>query len=170
MQAGTSAFLKFGDAMLAPMAWDRFALDHPDQAVAGIRAPAIKYSPDFFHWLTLVNSRVNADIKFRPNDGTVLEPWCIGPASGDCHDYAVTKRAELIKRGYPASALLLAIVVAEEYPNIRHCVLVARTDQGDFVCDSIVQGPPVLWHVRNFLEWVSIQSPDDPNRWAEVVV
>jgi predicted transglutaminase-like cysteine proteinase len=34
-----------------------------------------------------------------------------GPSSGDCNDYAVTRRHDLIARGWPARSLLLAEVI-----------------------------------------------------------
>lgn len=166
-------FIKFGELELAPQAWAAFAVDNPNEALPSNGVPLI-YSTSMFRAITRINSVVNSFIDYKPNDGTAMEPWrilsvdVVPRACGDCHDYALTKRHLLMKEGSPACVLLMALVVAKEAPNIRHCVLVVRTDQGDFVCDSLVPGPPVLWHVRNF-EWILIQSPNDPNRWCKVV-
>jgi predicted transglutaminase-like cysteine proteinase len=34
----------------------------------------------------------------RNSEGLAGEKWLIGPSSGDCNDYAVTKRSELLDR------------------------------------------------------------------------
>jgi predicted transglutaminase-like cysteine proteinase len=59
----------------------------------------------------------------------------IAPASGDCEDYAVTKRAELLDRGWPARALLLSEVTTAS--GEHHMVLVVRTKSGDLVLDNL---------------------------------
>ncbi len=163
--------------VLGPTPWARFALDYPDDARAS-SGPKIHYAPEFFVELTRINSAVNQAITSRESDGSVTEPWRIFPVKlddpanlpemvGDCHDYAATKRHLLIEAGYQPHNLLLAIVIAREMPQIWHCVLVARTDRGDFVLDSLVHGPPALWHVRNF-EWLKVQSQENPNVWANL--
>jgi predicted transglutaminase-like cysteine proteinase len=51
-----------------------------------------------------VNKTVKASIVPEPTtEGLAGEKWLINPASGDCHDSAVRKRLELLKRGWPAS-------------------------------------------------------------------
>ncbi len=50
------------------------------------------------------------------------------PASGDCNDYAVIKRHELIARGWPARAVLLSEVVTNW--GEHHLVVVVRTFSG----------------------------------------
>ena len=59
-----------------------------------------------------VNRDVNRAIEPREDAGTLLdERWIVGPKAGACHDYAVTKRHELLARGWPSRSLLLAEVV-----------------------------------------------------------
>jgi Bacterial transglutaminase-like cysteine proteinase BTLCP len=49
--------------------------------------------------LTTVNREVNRDIIPQRNLGGILtEKWLVSPRSGDCHDYAVTKRHDLLAR------------------------------------------------------------------------
>jgi hypothetical protein len=58
----------------------------------------------------------------------------IAPKTGNCNDYAVTKRHELLSRGWPSRALLLAEVIVPS--GERHLVVVVRVKQGDFVIDN----------------------------------
>jgi hypothetical protein len=88
----------------------------------------------------------------------------ISPASGDCNDYAVTKRHELIKRGWPGQSLLLAEVVTRW--GEHHLVLVVRTEGADLVLDSL--SPQIrAWSTTGY-RWVRIQSPENPVYWASV--
>ena len=48
---------------------------------------------------------------------------------GSCHDYALAKRAALIRDGYPERALRIAIVQTTR--EGRHAVLTVATDRGD---------------------------------------
>lgn len=53
---------------------------------------------------------------------------------GDCEDFALAKRAALIERGWPASTLLISVVMQ---PNGEgHAVLMVRTDRGDLILDN----------------------------------
>ena len=53
---------------------------------------------------------------------------------GDCEDFVLAKRAALIERGWPASTLLVSVVMP---PNGEgHAVLMVRTDRGDLVLDN----------------------------------
>ena len=55
-----------------------------------------------------------------------------------CHDYAVTKRHELLTRGWPSRSLLLAEVVVPW--GEHHLILVVRTSDGDLVLDNLNPG------------------------------
>ncbi len=118
-------------------------------------------------WLDLVevNSDVNHSIiPQADNSGPVGDKWLISPSHGDCNDYAVTKRHELLARGWPSRALLLAEVVTAW--GEHHLVLVVHTQQGDFVADSL-QPHVYVWANANY-QWVRIQSPANPQFWANV--
>jgi predicted transglutaminase-like cysteine proteinase len=53
---------------------------------------------------------------------------------GDCEDFALGKRAALIERGWPASTLLVSVVMQANGEG--HAVLMVRTDRGDLVLDN----------------------------------
>jgi predicted transglutaminase-like cysteine proteinase len=77
---------------------------------------------------------------------------------------AVTKRHELLDRGWPARALLLSEVVSRR--GEHHLVLVVRTKSGDLVLDNMTaQIKP--WS-RAPYRWVRIQLPTDNRLWATI--
>ena len=63
----------------------------------------------------------------------VDDVWSLPKTAGDCEDFAILKKKELMKRGWPASTLLLTVVTAG---GQGHVVLTARTDRGDFILDN----------------------------------
>jgi predicted transglutaminase-like cysteine proteinase len=92
------------------------------------------------------------------------EQWLISPKAGDCNDYAVTKRHELMAKGWPARALLLAEVVTTW--GEHHLVLVIRTRDGDLVADNL-NANIRAWNKAPY-QWVRVQSPADPKFWSTV--
>ena len=85
-----------------------------------------------------------------------MDPWLINPTRGNCSDYAVSKRHELIKRGLPARTLLLSEV--ETSSDEHHLVLVVRTKLGDLVMDNLT--PQIIpWSRAPYL-WIRIQLPN----------
>ena len=95
---------------------------------------------------------------------SAAETWLISPDRGDCNDYAVTKRHELLDRGWPARALLLSEVVVSS--GEHHLVLVVRTRSGDLVLDNLTsQIKP--WS-RAPYRWVRIQKPNDSRLWTTI--
>lgn len=82
-------------------------------------------------------------------------------ATGDCEDLALEKRVQLIAADFPRERLFMAVVYSRMVG--LHAVLVARMAQGDLVLDSRT-GAIRRWADTGY-EWLSIQSPDDPDRW-----
>jgi predicted transglutaminase-like cysteine proteinase len=129
------------------------------------RGGPVRLTAERWDDLKAVNSTVNATIvPERNTEGLAGEKWLINPASGDCNDYAVTKRSALLARGWPTRALLLSEVVTSW--GEHHLVLVVRTSMGDLVLDNMTsQIRP--WE-RAPYQWVRIQTPINPNYWASL--
>lgn len=115
--------------------------------------------------LNRVDRGVNAAI-IPVNNGynTSLEDgWTIAPAMGDCNDYAVTKRHELLQSGLPANALRLAMVKTGS--GVGHLVLLVATTNGDLVLDNLTEAI-VTWRNTDY-HWLKIQikaSGDPPSQ------
>lgn len=160
--------IRFETPTLAPMAHTRFCIQYPEDCKTSkivFRGSRIKLTTERVRELTLVNAKVNAMIRPERNlEGIAGEKWLIAPTSGDCNDYAVTKRHELIARGWPAKSLLLAEVVTTW--GEHHLVVVVRTRAADLVIDNLhAQIRP--WTKTNY-SWVRIQTPTNPLYWARV--
>lgn len=106
-----------------------------------------------------VNAAVNAAIHpaYR-ND------WTPGQPSGDCKDFAMTKRQRLIASGWPTSALPLAVVRTSW--GEQHLILVARTSQGDFLLDNLTSEIRPWASAPYF--WEKIQSTTEALAWRQV--
>jgi predicted transglutaminase-like cysteine proteinase len=64
-----------------------------------------------------------------------LETSQVNPDRGNCHDYAVSKRHELIRAGWPSASLRLAIAYTRG--GVGHLVVIVRTTDGDRVLDNL---------------------------------
>jgi predicted transglutaminase-like cysteine proteinase len=166
--APTLQHISFHTPTLAPMAFTVFCLRYSDQCRPHglvFRGGPVRLTEQRMEELKKVNDHVNASILPERNDeGLAGERWVIAPASGDCNDYAVTKRAELLDRGWPARVLLLSEVATSW--GEHHLVLVVRTRSGDLVLDNMT--PAVrLWSKAPY-QWVRMQTPQNPSYWATI--
>ncbi len=158
--------ISFSDYTLPPMAYTQFCIRYKDQC----REPKMRFRGGPVHltaerWddLKAVNKSVNESIVPEANtEGLAGEKWLIGPSHGDCNDYAVSKRFELLKRGWPARALLLSEVKTTWGEG--HLILVVRTSSGDLILDNLT--PQIRPWSRAPYRWVRMQTPKNPNFWA----
>ncbi len=85
-------------------------------------------------------------------------------ARGDCEDYALYKKRELIRLGIPPEQLLIAAVLDKQ--RRIHAVLVVRTGSQDLVLDNLTSRI-VPWN-RTGYTFLRLQDPDQPSRWVAV--
>lgn len=160
--------ISFSNYTLPPMAFTQFCLRYEDQCKPQrmiFRGGPVRLTSDRWEDLRQVNRKVNsAIIPERNTEGLAGEKWLIHPARGDCNDYAVTKRSDLLKRGWPARSLLLSEVVTPW--GEHHLVLVVRTSAGDLVLDNMT--PQIRPWAQAPYQWVRIQTPKNPNYWASL--
>jgi predicted transglutaminase-like cysteine proteinase len=85
--------------------------------------------------LEAVNAFVNRRIRERSDLQTSgdADYWQVPSTQGDCEDFAILKKSELLKRGWPASVLLLTVA---RLGDGGHTVLTVRTSKGDKVLDN----------------------------------
>ncbi len=147
---------------LAPLAFVKFCMNsaaHCDQQSDSTR---VALNQERWQEMQTVNAMVNARI--APNAAKGGYDWSLDTRYGNCNDYAVQKRQELIARGFPVGALSLAAVVTGMGEG--HLILTVRTDRGDFVLDNLRQ-PIVAWN-RTGYRWLSRQSAENPKFWVKV--
>jgi predicted transglutaminase-like cysteine proteinase len=160
--------ISFSNYTLPPMAFTQFCLRYADQCKPQhimFRGGLVRLTEERWEDLKQVNKTVNAAIVPEANtEGLAGEKWLINPSSGDCNDYAVSKRSELLKRGWPTRALLLSEVKTAWGEG--HLILVVRTSAGDLVLDNLT--PQIRPWTRAPYRWVRMQTPKNPNFWASL--
>lgn len=164
-QAAPAVIAAFDNALAAAPAASPVA-PAAGAAASGPSAPA-----DLDQALSTVNDRVNRVMKMRSDrslygvDDYWVAPIASGLApAGDCEDFALEKRRELIAAGVDARLLYLAIATTSW--GEMHAVLVATTKDGDMVLDSL--DPRILRWDRTPYRWVARQSAADPVVWLSV--
>lgn len=160
-----SSFIVERTATLAPMGHVVFCLRHADECRSdpGGDPGPVELTPERLALLERVNGEVNRTIRPRPDrrGPGVIDQWSLAPETGDCEDYALTKRHRLQAEGWPAAALRLATTRTRDGEG--HAVLVVRTAAGDLVLDNRT-GTILPWTATD-LSWISIQSGTDPRLW-----
>ena len=157
-------------AALPPIGHSRFCIRYPDDCnVHGIdfRRRNIALTAQRWSELNRINREVNRNIlpEVTPGNGTT-EKWAISPPTGDCKDYAITKRHELLARGWPSRSLLLAEVVLPS--GEHHLLLVVRLKGANLVLDNRSDDMRLLTTSFDQYRWVRIQSPQNPRFWMRV--
>ena len=115
-----------------------------------------------------INSRANRSI--RPisdyNQYRIAERWSLPTTrGGDCEDYALYKKRELIRAGIPAEQLLIAAVLDRKRQS--HAVLILRTGTQDLVLDNL--NSRILPWQKTGYTFLRVQDPRQPSRWASVM-
>lgn len=114
-----------------------------------------------------INSRVNRSV--RPvsdlQQFRVEERWTLPTKrGGDCEDYALAKKRELINAGFAPQSLLIATVLDRKGGS--HAVLVLRTGAQDLVLDNLT-GTIKPWQKTGYT-FLRVQDPQNPARWMSV--
>ncbi len=135
------------------------------------RAPErLNMTPDAWRQVNGVNDRANTRIAYTPdrNQYARNDYWneapAAGAARGDCEDYVLTKRRELIASGVSPDALSVAIVQTPR--GETHSVLVMATRDGDYVLDNI--NPRIVRWDQTGYRWISRQAPGAVFDWVAV--
>jgi predicted transglutaminase-like cysteine proteinase len=153
--------------ILAPFQHVRFCVRYPADCKSDpAESERIELNGETSKLLNRINQDVNAAISptvkgFGPD---LKDGWTISPVTGDCNDYAVTKRHELLQNGLPARALRLSVVKTAS--GIGHLVLVVATTKGDLVLDNLTETIRP-WQNTDY-HWLKIQSAADARFWYEV--
>jgi predicted transglutaminase-like cysteine proteinase len=159
----------FKAAVLGPFAYthfcQRYADDCREHGHVFRRPHPVVLTAARWKDLVEINQQVNRSITPRRYiHDTTYDTWRIAPTQGDCNDYAVTKRHELLARGWPSRSVLLAEVVTTW--GEHHLVLVVRTDAQDFVLDNL-NANIKTWSKTPY-QWVRVESPIYRGIWSTI--
>jgi predicted transglutaminase-like cysteine proteinase len=130
------------------------------------RGVRVDLTSDSWVMLNAVNSYINDQIAPRTDRELygVEEHWTMPRLAGDCEDYVLLKRRELIRRGWPEGALLITVVLDEQGDG--HAVLTVRTAQGDFILDN-KHSRVLLWRDVPYT-FIKRQSYRAPQLWVSL--
>ena len=167
---GTRAFVEFGRKTDGLSGHDDLCRRMPEEC--SFRAPqALRVILNEDNWALLV--RVNDAVNRRMTavedivQHGVTELWGYPVDNkGDCEDYVLQKRRELIDAGWSPAALSVAMVL--DNTGAGHAVLVAMTDQGDFVLDNLHRS--IMNPQDTGYEFRKAVTPEDYNSWRSVTV
>ncbi len=121
-----------------------------------------------FGLLDRVNRKINGQVREITDLAQYrrAEHWALPTRyGGDCEDFALLKKRELIGVGVAPDRLMIATVLDRNRNS--HAVLVVRTAAGDLVLDNLDD------RVRHWSEtgysFLKMQDPRDPARWNAIL-
>ena len=151
-----------------PVGHAEFCQSRPGECLANDQVvPAVSLTEGLWQQLLAVNAGINAAVVPVTDEKLyqVAEYWTYPNGYGDCEDYALAKRRDLINAGWPASTLLMAVV--KQANGEGHAVLMVRTDRGDLVLDNQV-GSIDLWNTTPY-KFIKRQSQADAGQWVDMI-
>ncbi len=142
-------------------------IDLPSEcAVVTLQPAAIRMTQGLWKELVRVNRTVNAGVRPRTDLDMWGKPevWSYPSSEGDCEDYVLLKRNILMRKGVPASSLLITVV---RQPNgDGHAVLTVRTERGDYVLDNL-EDRILAWNETSY-QFLKRQSEVNSGLWVKV--
>ncbi|WP_433989905.1 transglutaminase-like cysteine peptidase [Sulfitobacter sp. TBRI5] len=115
-----------------------------------------------------INRRVNRQIREVTDQSQYRKPdyWTLPKSRrGDCEDFALLKKKDLIGAGIAPQNLLLTTVLDRK--GRSHAVLVVRTTAGDYVLDNLNDKVKPWKNTR--YTFLRMQNPAKPNAWVGVL-
>ncbi len=126
-----------------------------------------KLSNEDLKTVRTINKKINKQVRSISDQAQYKKPevWALPTnRGGDCEDFALLKKRELVARGINPSRLLLATV--HDRRQGSHAVLILRSDQGDLVLDNLTD------RIRTWQEtrytFLRMQNPTTPRKWVAV--
>lgn len=149
---------------LPPIGFVSFCGRHPQDCLATPDTRGkLAMAPDKWNLLHQVNAFVNGKVAPVSDQDLYGQPefWAYPTDAGDCEDYVLLKKRMLENIGFPATSLLITVVLDEKAEG--HAVLTVTTDQGDYVLDN--RRDDVLRWSDTAYTYLKRQSDADPKIW-----
>lgn len=169
ISVGHPAFSSDEGTTTIPIGAYQFCKALPDECRSKGRTEAhIDLTEAAWAELQSINDRFNTTISPVTDRDLygVDEYWTIPAGQGDCEDYALAKRRALVEAGWPADALLMAVVRRPDGEG--HAVLIVRTDRGDLVLDNLI-GRIDVWNETPYV-FVKRQSQVNARQWVAIAL
>lgn len=161
----TSPYLVVRTATKAPMGFNGVCQRY-DWACAADRQSGVA-NRAILRLAARINSRINRRVRSISDRRQYNQPevWALPTRrGGDCEDFALLKKRELIAAGVSPNMLLMATVLDRRRNS--HAVLVLRTDEGDFVLDNLTNQIH-HWQDTGYT-FLKLQNPSRPANWDAI--
>lgn len=166
VKVATSTAMEVIGGAKAPMGWLQFCRAFTaDCAVKPAKPVRVKLTTAKLAELDRINRQVNAAVEPVTDQELygVEELWTYPTAGkGDCEDYVLQKRKQLVEAGWPRQALLITVV--RDLKGDGHAVLTVATDRGDYALDN--QAEDIKTWFETGYTFVKRQSQADVNQWV----
>ena len=161
------AVMKTGAATTQPVGHYDLCQRLPSECmqISGSGKPMV-LTPKSWALIQSVNNAANADIEPITDQDLwgVPELWSYPQTRGDCEDYVLEKRRQLMDRGVSGHNLLITVV--RQLNGDGHALLTVRTDRGDFVLDNLE--PSILLWTKTPYRFLKRQSVQAPGDWVSI--
>ncbi|ESY68549.1 signal peptide protein [Mesorhizobium sp. LNHC232B00] len=163
--AGSHAMMVTKGYAFPPPAARVFCANQPRLCSTSGQVKLVTLTPARRAELEAVNTSVNRRIEERSDLATAgsADDWRLPTKQGDCEDIAILKKSELLKRGWPASALLLTVA---SLGGEGHTVLTVRTDKGDLILDN--RGSVIRDWSNTSYRYFARQSQSANGKWVRI--
>ncbi len=167
VNARQNAFMQSGELTSIPIGHYEFCNNRPSECSTRTHGDIrVKLTQKNWDTLLQTNYKINhtiaavTDYDLYGNE----EVWTYPQYAGDCEDYVLQKRRELMTLGWPAASLLITVVLQ---PNGEgHAVLTVRTDRGDFILDNL-QDRVMVWSETPYT-YIKRQSKNHTGKWETI--
>ncbi|MEW9835592.1 transglutaminase-like cysteine peptidase [Mesorhizobium marinum] len=165
--ASASQPMQTGGLTSQPIGHYEFCKANPVECNIRLRDPGPEHMSGAL-WKEIVAVNVGVNAAVRPmNDIDIYgkdEVWAYPGEVGDCEDYVLEKRRDLMRQGLSLSNLLITVVRKPDGEG--HAVLTVRTDKGDFVLDNLTDSVR-LWDQTGY-RFLKRQATNHTGRWVTI--
>ena len=162
-----SRFMVTGAITSQPIGHYEFCQSHRDEcSIVSTNTASARVTAFGWDVIKEVNAEVNRRI-LPMTDQDIYgrdEVWAYPTDVGDCEDFVLEKRRELMKRGFAPSTLLITVVRKPDGEG--HAVLTVRTMDGDYILDNLDERVR-LWSETPY-RFMKRQASDNTGRWVKV--
>jgi len=163
----TEAFMHTAGRTTQPVGHYEFCRRMPHECREATRKQApIQLTRKLWAAMVDVNNTVNTMVMPRTDQDIwgKAEVWSYPDRVGDCEDYVLEKRRQLMRNGVPAGSVLITVV---RQPNgDGHAVLTVRTSNGDYILDNLE--PRILAWTDTEYTFLKRQSERNSGTWVAI--
>lgn len=165
--AATPAFMETAGRTTQPVGHYEFCMTAADECQQKTARPRpVELTRPLWAAMVDINNTVNMTVE--PATDMEMwgreEVWSYPDIVGDCEDYVLEKRRQLMALGVPSGSLLITVV--RQLNGDGHAVLTVNTSLGDFVLDNLE--PRILAWTETEYQFLKRQSEQHSGVWVSI--